>query len=83
MQELYPLHGAENLLFKTSISFIDHLQEFLSAGLTACTLVIPPLSELRQNILSIIDFLQVQMLVFCLFTSFMQLCLSNNFLFSV
>lgn len=58
MQELYPLHGAENLLFKTSISFIDHLQEFLSAGLTACTLVIPPLSELRQNILSIIDFLQ-------------------------
>ncbi|KAH9706700.1 putative acyl-activating enzyme 19 [Citrus sinensis] len=38
MQDLYPLHGEELLLFKTSISFIDHLQEFLSAILTACTL---------------------------------------------
>ncbi|KAK3003938.1 hypothetical protein RJ639_018691 [Escallonia herrerae] len=38
MQELYPLHGEELLLFKTSISFIDHLQEFLGALLTSCTL---------------------------------------------
>uniref|UniRef100_A0A2N9EFS9 AMP-dependent synthetase/ligase domain-containing protein n=1 Tax=Fagus sylvatica TaxID=28930 RepID=A0A2N9EFS9_FAGSY len=39
MQELYPLQGEEILLFKTSISFVDHLQEFLGAILTACTLV--------------------------------------------
>ncbi|XP_021283287.1 putative acyl-activating enzyme 19 isoform X2 [Herrania umbratica] len=58
MQELYPMHGEELLLFKTSISFVDHLQEFLAASLTACTLVVPPFTELRQNVLSIIEFLQ-------------------------
>lgn len=59
MQELYPMHGEELLLFKTSISFVDHLQEFLAASLTACTLVVPPLTELRQNVFSIIEFLEV------------------------
>ncbi|XVF06784.1 hypothetical protein REPUB_Repub06bG0080500 [Reevesia pubescens] len=58
MQELYPMDGEELLLFKTSISFVDHLQEFLAASLTACTLIIPPFAELRQNLFSIIDFLQ-------------------------
>lgn len=58
MQELYPLSGEEVLLFKTSISFIDHLQEFLSALLTACTLVIPPFNQLKQNVFSIVHFIQ-------------------------
>ncbi|MED6196704.1 hypothetical protein PIB30_049837 [Stylosanthes scabra] len=58
MQGLYPLNGQESLLFKTSISFVDHLQEFLSAILTASMLVIPPFSVLKENIYSIIDFLQ-------------------------
>ncbi|XP_057455302.1 putative acyl-activating enzyme 19 [Lotus japonicus] len=58
MQGMYPLTGRELLLFKSSISFIDHLQEFLSAILTACVLVIPPFRELRENVYSIIDFLQ-------------------------
>ncbi|KAL5549640.1 hypothetical protein UlMin_004871 [Ulmus minor] len=58
MQELYPLKGDENLLFKTSISFIDHLQEFLSAILTGCTLIIPPFAELNQNLFSIVDYIQ-------------------------
>ncbi|XVF56680.1 hypothetical protein PTKIN_Ptkin06aG0139900 [Pterospermum kingtungense] len=58
MQELYPIHGEELLLFKTSISFVDHLQEFLAASLTACTLVIPAFTEIRQNIYSLIDFLE-------------------------
>ncbi|XP_011012744.1 PREDICTED: putative acyl-activating enzyme 19 isoform X2 [Populus euphratica] len=59
MQELYPLHGEEALLFKTSISFIDHLQEFLSAMLTTCTLVIPPFHELKQYPFSLVNVLQV------------------------
>nr|KYP76965.1 Acyl-CoA synthetase family member 4 [Cajanus cajan] len=58
MQGMYPLNGQELLLFKSSVSFIDHLQEFLSAILTACVLVIPPFDELKENIYSIIDFLQ-------------------------
>ncbi|KAK9274348.1 hypothetical protein L1049_019162 [Liquidambar formosana] len=58
MQELYPLVGEELLLFKTSISFIDHLQEFLGAILTACTLIIPPFTELQENLFYVIDFLQ-------------------------
>ncbi|XP_061346780.1 putative acyl-activating enzyme 19 isoform X2 [Gastrolobium bilobum] len=58
MQGKYPLNGQELLLFKSSISFVDHLQEFLSAILTACVLVIPPFSELKENLYSIIDFLQ-------------------------
>jgi hypothetical protein len=48
---MYPLQGEEILLFKTSISFIDHLQE--------CPLVIPPFSELKDNMFSVVDFLQV------------------------
>lgn len=59
MQDMYPLQGEEILLFKTSISFIDHLQEFLGAILTACPLVIPPFSELKDNMFSVVDFLQV------------------------
>ncbi|XP_068476558.1 putative acyl-activating enzyme 19 [Phaseolus vulgaris] len=58
MQGMYPLNGHELLLFKTSVSFIDHLQEFLSSILTACVLVIPPFNELKENLYSIIDFLQ-------------------------
>ncbi|XP_073227086.1 putative acyl-activating enzyme 19 isoform X3 [Cicer arietinum] len=58
MQGMYPLTGQELLLFKSSISFIDHLQEFLSSILTACVLIIPPFSELKENVYSMIDFLQ-------------------------
>ncbi|WOH14527.1 hypothetical protein DCAR_0934046 [Daucus carota subsp. sativus] len=58
MQGVYPLCGEEFLLFKTSISFIDHLQEFLSALLTGCTLVIPPFQELKNNPLSLVDYLK-------------------------
>ncbi|XP_044482387.1 putative acyl-activating enzyme 19 isoform X3 [Mangifera indica] len=58
MQDSYPLNGDEVLLFKTSISFVDHLQEFLSAILTACSLVIPPTMELKTNLFSIIHYLQ-------------------------
>ncbi|KAJ6854991.1 acyl-activating enzyme 19 isoform X1 [Populus alba x Populus x berolinensis] len=58
MQELYPLHGEEALLFKTSTSFIDHLQEFLSAMLTTCTLVIPPFHELKEYPFSLVNVLQ-------------------------
>lgn len=58
MQEFYPLLGEEILLFKTSISFVDHLQEFLGAILSACTLVIPPFNELKQNPFHVIDYLK-------------------------
>ncbi|XP_038696044.1 putative acyl-activating enzyme 19 isoform X2 [Tripterygium wilfordii] len=58
MQESYPLYGEELLLFKTSISFIDHLQEFLGAIFTSCTLIIPPFNEQKENLLSIITFLK-------------------------
>ncbi|CAL5036314.1 unnamed protein product [Urochloa decumbens] len=49
MQRRNPLCSDDVLLFKTSISFVDHLQEFLSAVLTCTTLVIPPPSEWRAN----------------------------------
>lgn len=57
---MYPLQGEEHLLFKTSISFIDHVQEFLGAILSACTLVVPPFNELNENVFSIVNFLQVR-----------------------
>lgn len=63
MQELYPMHENEVLLFKTSLSFIDHLQEFLGAMLGACTLVIPPFSQLKEDPFSIVNFIQVNVLV--------------------
>ncbi|PWA36315.1 Acyl carrier protein-like protein [Artemisia annua] len=58
MQDMYPLCGEESLLFKTSVGFIDHLQEILGALLTGCTLVIPSFSVLKENILSIPEYLQ-------------------------
>ncbi|XP_052171471.1 putative acyl-activating enzyme 19 [Diospyros lotus] len=58
MQKLYPMVGEELLLFKTSISFIDHLQEFLGALLSTSTLVIPPFFELKENLFYMYDFLQ-------------------------
>lgn len=59
MQELYPLQLEDLLLFKTSISFIDHLQEFLGALLATCTLVIPPFNQLKENLFYIVNILQV------------------------
>ncbi|KAJ9558565.1 hypothetical protein OSB04_013179 [Centaurea solstitialis] len=58
MQDMYPLCGEETLLFKTSVGFIDHLQEILGGLLTTCTLVIPPFNVLKENILSITKYLQ-------------------------
>ncbi|CAH9147879.1 unnamed protein product [Cuscuta epithymum] len=58
MQELYPLQVEDQLLFKTSISFIDHLQEFLGALLATCTLVIPPFNQLKENLFYIVSFLK-------------------------
>ncbi|KAF0916535.1 hypothetical protein E2562_007612 [Oryza meyeriana var. granulata] len=49
MQRWKPLCSDDVLLFKTSVSFVDHLQEFLSAVLTCTTLVIPPLNDWRAN----------------------------------
>ncbi|KAH6767584.1 hypothetical protein C2S52_018567 [Perilla frutescens var. hirtella] len=58
MQDMYPLHEGDAVLFKTAISFIDHMQEFLGAVLSTCTLVIPPFNQLKENIFYIVDFLQ-------------------------
>lgn len=59
MQDLIPLGTQDILLFNTSISFIDHLQEFLSAILTCTTLIIPPFDELKANPTYILDFIKV------------------------
>ncbi|OIT39647.1 putative acyl-activating enzyme 19 [Nicotiana attenuata] len=58
MQESYPFQKEEILLFKTSISFIDHLQEFLGSILANCTLVIPPFNQLKDNIFCVVNLLQ-------------------------
>ncbi|CAN1765498.1 Putative acyl-activating enzyme 19 [Linum perenne] len=58
MNDLYPVGSEEILIFKASISFVDHLQEFLCAMLSACTVVIPPFRELKDNPPSIVNFLQ-------------------------
>ncbi|CAN1158424.1 Putative acyl-activating enzyme 19 [Linum perenne] len=58
MNELYPVGSKGILIFKASIRFVDHLQEFLCAILSACTLVIPPFWELKDNPSSIVYFLQ-------------------------
>ncbi|XP_058103988.1 putative acyl-activating enzyme 19 isoform X9 [Magnolia sinica] len=58
MQALFPLHEVDILLFKTSISFIDHLQEFLTAILTCTPLIIPPFHELKENPFCLLDFLK-------------------------
>ncbi|EPS71901.1 hypothetical protein M569_02857, partial [Genlisea aurea] len=57
MQEMYPLHDQDMIIFKTAISFIDHMQEFLGPVLSACTMVIPPFNRLKQNIFYLLDIL--------------------------
>ncbi|TVU13049.1 hypothetical protein EJB05_46724, partial [Eragrostis curvula] len=59
MQRRNPLCSDDVLLFKTSISFVDHLQEFLSAVLTCTKLVIPPPSEWRANPASLANLIKV------------------------
>lgn len=59
MQEMYPVHEGDVVLFKTAISFIDHIQEFVGPILSTCTLVIPPFNQLKENIFAIMDILQV------------------------
>ncbi|GJN01116.1 hypothetical protein PR202_ga18355 [Eleusine coracana subsp. coracana] len=59
MQRRNPLCSDDVLLFKTSISFVDHLQEFLSAVLTCTKLVIPPPSEWRANPASLTNLIKV------------------------
>ncbi|XP_060217918.1 putative acyl-activating enzyme 19 isoform X2 [Lycium barbarum] len=58
MQRSYSFQKEEILLFKTSISFIDHLQEFFGAILANCTLVIPPSNQLKDNIFCVVNLLQ-------------------------
>ncbi|KAJ4776842.1 AMP-dependent synthetase and ligase family protein [Rhynchospora pubera] len=58
MQDTYPVCAEDFLLFKTSISFVDHLQEFLSSLLAGSTLVIPPSGELRFNPMHLIDIIK-------------------------
>ncbi|XP_069155693.1 putative acyl-activating enzyme 19 isoform X8 [Solanum lycopersicum] len=58
MQGSFPFQKEEILLFKTSISFIDHLQEFLGAILANCTLIIPPFNQLKDNIFLVVNLLQ-------------------------
>ncbi|KMT10186.1 hypothetical protein BVRB_5g119470 [Beta vulgaris subsp. vulgaris] len=57
MQEFYPLKGDDVMLFKTSISFVDHLQEFLAPMLVGCTLVVPPFNELKGNLFGLVDYM--------------------------
>lgn len=59
MEESYPLSTDEVLLFKTTISFIDHVQEFVGPLLTATTLIIPPLSIMKENLFHLVDIVEV------------------------
>lgn len=59
MQGLIPLCNTDILLFKSSISFIDHLQEFFGAILTSTPLIILPVNELKANPLCLVDFVKV------------------------
>jgi acyl-CoA synthetase len=58
MQRRNPLCSDDMLLFKTSVSFVDHLQEFLSAVLTSTTLIIPP-KDWRANPASLANLIKV------------------------
>lgn len=63
MQALFPLHEGDILIFKTSVSFVDHLQEFLSAVLTCTPLIIPPFHMLKENPLYLVNFLKVSLFI--------------------
>lgn len=82
MQQLYPMLEEEILLFKTSISFIDHLQEFLGPILSACKLVIPPFNQLKRNPFHVVDYLKVKLAYWALFQEISHLLFANDTLFA-
>ncbi|KAG9451686.1 hypothetical protein H6P81_004590 [Aristolochia fimbriata] len=58
MRKIFPLHEGEILLFKTPVSFIDHLQELFSSLLSGTPLIIPPPEQLKENPFCLVDFLK-------------------------
>ncbi|MQL73305.1 hypothetical protein Taro_005655 [Colocasia esculenta] len=59
MQQLFPACRRDILLFKTPISFIDHLQEFLTAILSCTSLIIPPFDYWKADPFYLVDILKV------------------------
>ncbi|CAA6669612.1 unnamed protein product [Spirodela intermedia] len=59
MQQFFPLCSGEILLFKTPISFVDHLQEILTAVLSCAPLIIPPFDDLKVYPFYLVDILKV------------------------
>uniref|UniRef100_A0A7N1A7L5 4-coumarate--CoA ligase n=1 Tax=Kalanchoe fedtschenkoi TaxID=63787 RepID=A0A7N1A7L5_KALFE len=59
MKESYPMSTDEVLLFKTSVSFVDHLQEVLGPVLCGATMIIPPPGMMKENAFHLVDILQV------------------------
>ncbi|XP_078437775.1 AMP-dependent synthetase and ligase family protein isoform X2 [Wolffia australiana] len=58
MQKAFPVCHGETLLFKTPVSFIDHIQEILTAVLSCTPLIIPP-DELRAYPFYLVDILKL------------------------
>lgn len=59
MQQFFPVCSGEILLFKTPISFVDHLQEILTAVLSCTPLIIPPFDDLKVYPFYLVDILKV------------------------
>ncbi|CAN6486603.1 unnamed protein product [Victoria cruziana] len=59
MHTSFPIRLEDVLLFKTSISFIDHLQEVLGAILAPASLIIPFPHKLSSDPLLLIDLVKV------------------------
>lgn len=57
---MYPFSQTDVLIFKTSISFVDHLQEFLSSVLSGVALIVPPFDVLKENPFHLLNFLKVK-----------------------
>ena len=67
MQEAFPVHSGDILLFKTPVSFIDHLQEILAPVLSCTPLIIPPSNDLKAYPFYLVDILKVNVHIVILF----------------
>ena len=69
MENAYPHVNEDVGCFKTAIGFVDHLTEALGPLLIGVPLVIPSPDILKENLLSLIKFIEVSRSCICVLLS--------------
>jgi hypothetical protein len=76
MENAYPHVNEDVGCFKTAIGFVDHLTEALGPLLIGVPLVIPSPDILKENLLSLIKFIEVSRSCICVLLSSLDIIIN-------